>query len=227
MLSPAEDRIKRLLSERAYTSVLDLCEQDRRFWKALRSSLNEIDESVRWPAIEAVAMLMQRWWQKGHTESVYEYMRRLFWSLSDESGEIGWSAPQVIAETIIRIPELFEPFASMMICLSLEEPALLKSGLWAIGRLGKRITAIAALNQDKILTAFNNNDPWNVALAAWATGEMGFTPALPFLNSLLNKEERIPIYVNGQFYEKTVAQWAASAIIKINTCLGYDNTHSF
>ena len=47
---------------------------------------------------------MQRWWQSGKHEKVRIYIRTLQWSMSDESGGIGWNYPQTIAEIIVHIP---------------------------------------------------------------------------------------------------------------------------
>ncbi|MBT4512147.1 MAG: hypothetical protein HOC20_08070, partial [Chloroflexi bacterium] len=99
-----------LLRERDYDQLIVFCEEDRQAWKTLRDSLYETDENLIWPAIESIAMLMGKWWQAGEGEKVREYIRRLFWALNDESGGIGWNAPQTIAEIIVLIPELVDPY---------------------------------------------------------------------------------------------------------------------
>ncbi len=210
-----KQQVKTLLQKRDYNRLLDLCQEDKHAWKVLRFSLYETDENIRWPAISVVAKLMQRWWQAGQKEKVREYMRNLFWSLTDESGGIGWSAPQTIAEIIVHIPELLKPYGSMMISHAFEEPPLVKSGLWGIGRLGRRITDSVAFFQDTILTVFNSNDVEALGLAAWAMGEVAFLSALPFLERLKEHQEPVRIYIEGKFYEKPLGEWAKEAIAKI------------
>ncbi|MCD6255886.1 MAG: hypothetical protein LWW78_04700 [Deltaproteobacteria bacterium] len=218
-----KQQIKALLQERNFEKLLNLCEENTHAWKALRFCLYETDEEIRWAAIEATAKLMQRWWQKGKREKVREYMRNLFWSMNDESGGIGWSAPQSVAEIIIHIPQLLRPYGSMMIGHALDEPPLVKSGLWGIGRLGRHLTDIIKYFQDKLLIVFQVNDTETIGLAAWSMGEVGFTPALPFLKKLQKRRERVQIYIEGHFYEKTLGQWAKEAITKIkNTEIGLD-----
>ena len=126
-----KQRVRDRLEQRDYDRLLELCEKDRHFWKELRFSLYDIDERLRWSAIETVAKLMQRWWQVGKKEKVRDYIRNLFWSIMDESGGIGWSAPQTIAEIIVNIPELLDPYGSMMIAHAFEEPSLIKR--WSLG----------------------------------------------------------------------------------------------
>ena len=181
----------------------------------MRLCLYETDESLRWPAIEAVAKLMKRWWHEGSRERVREYIRSLLWLLNDESGGIGWSAPETITEIIVSIPELLEPYGSIMIAYALEGSSLLNSGLWAIGRLGERIEEAVAFSQNKVIAAFDSDDPETLGLAAWAVGEVGFAPALPSLAMIRDRKEPVRIYIDGHFQEKPLGKWAKEAIAKI------------
>jgi hypothetical protein len=190
--------------------------ENQKVWTELRFRLFDMDEKIRWSAIEAVAQFMKHLWEEGKTEKVRVYMRTLFWSLNDESGGIGWSSPQTIAEMIVHIPELLDPYGSMMIAHTLDEPALVQSGLWGIGRLGKRGAESVNFFKDLVLAVFQNNDPETLSLAAWASGEAGFIPAVPFLEKLIERQETARIYFEGGFHEKQVGQWAKEAIEKIN-----------
>jgi hypothetical protein len=208
-------QVEDLLRRRDFDTLLDLCEKDRHFWQAVRSRLYDIDERIRWPAIETAAKLMRRWWNAGREEKVRQYIRTLFWSMTDESGGIGWSAPQTIAEIIVDIPELIDPYGSMVIAYSIEEPPLVKGCLWGIGRLGRRITDSVDFFRDKILMVFHSDDAEILGLAAWAMGEACYRPAVPFLDKLLTRDELVRIYKDGNFDEKALGQWARQAISEI------------
>ena len=212
----SEQQVYTLLLQRDFPGLLDLCEKDSRARRILWAALYNTDEHLRWPAIEAVAKLMARLWQAGQEQKVREYIRRFMWSLSDESGEMGWSAPQTVAETIFSIPELLEPYGSMMICRSLEEPTLVAGGLWGIGRLGPRIKGAVIPLQQIILETFEIENGEILGLAAWAMGEVGLETALPCLEKLKSHIEPVEIYINGCFHQKTVGQWAQEAISKID-----------
>jgi len=210
-----KQHVEELLRKRDYDRLIDLCVADRRVWQEVRFRLYDIDERLRWSAIEAAAKLMQRWWSSGLEEKVRIYIRTLFWSMSDESGGIGWSSPQTIAEIIVNIPELIEPYGSMMIAYSIDEPALVKGGLWGIGRLGRQILDSVVFFQDKILVKFDSEDSEILGLAAWAMGEVGFHPALPFIEKLQGIQKRVRIYTGGKFEEKPLEKWVKGAIAKI------------
>ena len=143
--------------------------------------------------------------------------------MTDESGEIGWSAPETMAEIIVRIPELIEPYGSIMIARAFEEPPLVKGGLWGIGRLGKRIAEAVEFHQNEILAVFDGDDPEILGLAAWAMGEASFAPALPHLKSLQNRKGSAQLYIEGDFVGQPLANWIEEAISKIETGLAAAN----
>ncbi len=204
-----------LLLQRDSNELLRLCQTDERYWRALRLYLYETDENLRWPAIEAIAELMGRWWHESTRERVHEYIRRLLWLLNDESGGMGWSAPEAIAEMCARIPELLEPYGHIMISYILKGQGLLNGSLWAIGRLGKQVKEVLCVDQVKVLAAFDKDEPETLALAAWAMGETDFAPAVPNLAMLRDRKEIVRIYIDGHFQEKSLGNWANEAVAKI------------
>ncbi|MDL1957245.1 MAG: hypothetical protein LWW95_09425, partial [Candidatus Desulfofervidus auxilii] len=205
-----------LLLKRDFEKIIFLCNKNVRAFKFLRSCLYDVDSRIYWSAIEAIAKLMQVWWQENKKEKVREFIRNLFWSMNDESGGIGWNAPQTIAEIIIHIPQLLEPYGSMMVAHAFEEPSLVKGGLWGIGRLGERIKDSVSFFQNEIFSkVLKINEPETLGLFAWAMGEVSFKPALPYLKKLLNCSEKVKIYVQGKFWERRIAEWAKEAVKKI------------
>ena len=209
-------QVRELLEQREYENLIDLCVIDRHAWQELRFRLYDTNEKIRWAAIEATARLMKRWWQIRQQEKVRDFIRNLFWSMSDESGGIGWSSPQTIAETIVNIPEILDPYGCMMIAYSIEEPPLMKGGLWGIGRLGKMIADSIDFFSEKILAVFQNDDLEILGLAAWSMGQVGFTQSLSYLKNLCERLEPVRIYMESQFIERPLGYWAEEAIKKIS-----------
>jgi hypothetical protein len=210
-----EKQVNRALISRDYQKLGSLDRQDRRVWKLLQSNLYQTDETLRYRSIEAIAVLLRNQWELGRQEKVRDYLRRLIWSISDESGGIGWSAPQAIAEIVVAIPQLEEPFVKIMIDRAFSEPTLIKGGLWGIGRLGRRAGPSVIPFQDMILASFAVDEPETLGLAAWAMGEIKYKPALPNLRKLTSRHERVRIYVPPRFIEKTLGDWAGGAITEI------------
>ncbi len=182
----------------------------------VRYRLYDLDEALRWSAIETIARLMKKWWDEGQEEKVRVYIRTLFWSLNDESGGIGWSSAQTIAEIIARNPLLADPYGSMMIAYCIDEPPLLKGCLWGIGRLGGLMRKAVMPFKDEILEVFAVDDIGVLGTAAWAVGESGSSFAMPALKRLLGRSEPVTVYVEGTFLEKPLGIWAEEAVNKIN-----------
>ena len=59
------------------------------------------------------------------------------------------------------------------------------------------------------------NEPETLGLFAWAMGKVSFEPALPYLKKLLNRSEKVKIYVQGKFWERRIGEWAKGAVKKI------------
>jgi hypothetical protein len=208
-------RVGELLRQREYALLSEYCKRDQRFWQAVRFRLYDLDEPVRWAAIETVAKVMEQWWEAGRDEKVRNYIRTLFWSMTDESGGIGWSSPQTIAEIIVHIPEIIDPYGSMMIAHTIDEPPLIKGGLWGIGRLGKRIAESVTFFQNRMFELFKSNDPEILGHLAWAMGEVGYEPALPLVKALTESTGQVTIYSGGHFLKKSPGEWAVEAIEKM------------
>ena len=119
--------------------------------------------------------------------------------------------------TIYLIPELLEPYGSMMLARALEEPPLVSGALWGIGRLGKTISRHVEVLKQPVLDTFKSDDPQTLGVAVWAMGEADFPSALPYIKNLVNRSEPARIYIDGRFHEKSVGQWAKEAIRKLST----------
>jgi HEAT repeat protein len=70
-------------------------------------------------------------------------MRRLMWTLNDESGGIGWGAPEAMAEAMACHPRLAEEYVRILLSYIredgnfLEYESLRRGALWGIGRLAQ------------------------------------------------------------------------------------------
>jgi hypothetical protein len=120
----------------------------------------ETDPLIRWRAIEAVGGIAA--WKTrggGSPEPVRDMLRRLLWGMNDESGNSHWSAPDVIAEILVNVPELIAEFAAPLLDHLDSEPY--RRGVY------RAIARIAAVNADpfvhltELLTqSLHSTDPW-------------------------------------------------------------------
>jgi hypothetical protein len=94
---------KRRISSRLKTEPLDAILAEvrrpppRQAVSPLIAGLFNTDSNVRWHAVSALGVVMALL-AKEDMEAARNIMRRLMWSLNDESGSIGWGVPEAMAE---------------------------------------------------------------------------------------------------------------------------------
>ena len=82
--------------------------------RALLAFLSSADDALRSRSARALGLLVaQR--AVSDLEGARETVRRLVWSLNDESGGIGWGAPEAMAHILARSDSLWEEFAAIFV----------------------------------------------------------------------------------------------------------------
>jgi hypothetical protein len=95
------------------------------------------DEKIRRPAIEFFGFLAEK---RGAVKPEFfrETMRRHLWGMNEESGNIDWSAPEIIGAIVSAQQKLFKEFAPVMIELALSEPVFHEGLLKAVKMMGAK-----------------------------------------------------------------------------------------
>lgn len=153
----------------------------------LFSGLLNADETTRWHSVTAmghvVAILARR-----DLEQSRIVMRRLMWSLNDESGGIGWGAPECMAEIMAVHEGLADEFHSILFSYLVERDEgadnyleympLRRGAFWGLVRLASKRPQMAEKAMDKALKALNHeNDPFILACLCGYFQILGHIPA--------------------------------------------------
>lgn len=108
----------------------------------LISAFYDSDSEVRLKAIKAFGQVVADLANE-NMEEARVVMRRLMWTLNDESGGIGWGAPDAMAEAMACSPRLAEEYVRILLSYIREDANLLefeplrRGALWGIGRLAQ------------------------------------------------------------------------------------------
>ncbi len=98
-----------------------------------------------------------------------KYLRRLFWMMTDESGNIAPRAPEAIGEIIRSNPEKYSDFIPLTVSLmNLEpedRPVFLPGILYALGRIGEAAPGTIDESVDGIEAALSDPDSQARAMA--------------------------------------------------------------
>jgi len=208
--------LRELLDTGRIEEIVDLAGRQSRVLGTLLSLTFDAEPLIAWRAVEAMGAAAARI-ADDDPEYVREYIRRLRWLISDESGGICWHAPEAMAEIIRRKPAMFHDHISVVAYLLrvMEEEDLVRfrAGiLWAIGRLG----AIAAREIDAVLpeiaACLAEPDPQVRGMAVWCLAQFRRTEPLKARRDLLSDEGTAEIYLEGHLARCSVAELMRQAL---------------
>jgi hypothetical protein len=195
---------------------------------ALFIALNNPIEQVRWHAVWGFGQIVSKVVDKD-PESARIVMRRLLWSLNDESGGIGWGAPEALAEIMFHSSVLRQEYLHMLVSYMredgdepfqdgnyLELPFLQRGLLWGIGRLCqghcKEMSARHII--DDILAYLNSPDEQVVGLAIWCLGllQEDGEKATTKIAEFLDHHVEVQLFVNNKLMTITIAELAKNCL---------------
>jgi hypothetical protein len=140
--------LRQLLLDAEYPPILELARNKKRILSLLTALTYDQDPIVSERALKLTGLAAEIIYQRD-AEYVRNYLLRLFWLVSDESGGIGWRAPELIGEILSNCPQLDQFFPLLISLLDLEKedaPRFLPGILWAVGR-------VAQVNREAMLPA--------------------------------------------------------------------------
>lgn len=106
----------------------------------LFSFIQSTNEVIKWRAVRAMGKVVAQM-AVANLESARVIMRRLMWSLNDESGGIGWGAPEAMGEIMAQDERLAGEYKKILLSYLdeegnyLEHEPLRQGALWALQRL--------------------------------------------------------------------------------------------
>ena len=189
----------------------------RRVINPLLSFLCSNDEELRWRAITAIGAVVDNMVDT-NMEGARIIMRRLLWTLNDESGGIGWGAPEAMAEIMARNARLAEQYAHMLTSYTDEEgnflefEVLQRGLLWGLVRL-------AGVRPDLLQGAIphlgryvDSGDPTLRGLAALLAGLLGADSFRARLEALRADGATLSFYTGTELTRRTVAEMAEEGL---------------
>lgn len=175
------------------------------------------DERVRWRAIVAMGVVVEGM-ARQNMESARVIMRRLMWSLNDESGGIGWGAPEAMAEIIVSHTGLAEEFGRVFTSYLdpegnfLEYEVLQRGLLWGLVRIARDRPDLVPDAAERLIPYMQSGDGVVRGLAVWAAGLLAAEGCGPAIKALLNDESQLRIYFEDRFTTYSVKELAKQSL---------------
>ncbi len=183
----------------------------------LMSFLLHSDEKVRWRAVTAIGAVVKNMAEKD-AERARVIMRRFMWTLNDESGGIGWGAPESMAEIMVRSEKLAREYSAVFVSYLnpegnfLEHELLQRGLLWGVVRLAQANPDLLAGAEEHLGLHLKSGDAPTRALAAWAAGLLGGRQYSNELTALLSDDAEVRVYMDNGFEVHRVGELAAKAL---------------
>jgi hypothetical protein len=179
------------------------------------------DEQVRWRAIAAMGAVVSKM-AESDMEAGRVVMRRLMWSLNDESGGIGWGSPEAMGEIMARNRRLADEYYNILVSYLCEdgnyiEYAMLQRGvLWGFGRLAHTRPDLLYNCSGLLVPYLLAPDPYLKGLAAWAAGPLDRSTVRDSLEKLLENHHVIKIFLNLELVDRKVSRLARDSLSDIS-----------
>lgn len=215
------EKVLKLLRAEDFDDSLDtlLILPGRQVINPLLSLLCHHDQYVKWRAVTAIGQVVAHI-AKDNLESARVIMRRLMWMLNDESGGIGWGAPEAMAEIMACHEGLAWEYTNILISYMEEEAgfleyeALQRGVVWGIGRLAQaRLHVLRSKDADRYLQHYlNSSDATVRGLAAWALGLIGAKNVQEKIEGLVADHAEIELYCDRKLVTRRVSDLAREAL---------------
>ncbi len=151
--------IQHALESNDLDAIVSLAKKNRRVLALLVRSAYDKETLVGWRAIKAVG-LVARELVKTDYQFLREAVRKLLWSLSDESGGIGWSAPEMLGEIVAADPERFSDIIPLIAeVYGIEEDVFKPGVVYALGRIAEVSPELVLPHRGIIVKALSESDP--------------------------------------------------------------------
>ncbi len=218
-------RIREILQGGDFAAAMGALEDfpARRAVNPLISFFCSGDARLRWRAVSGMGVVVSRL-AETEMESARVVMRRLMWTLNDESGGIGWGAPEAMGEITARHAGLAREFACILVsyirpdCNFLEHPVLQRGVLWGLGRLAYARPDMARDAVPFVFPFLASADAFHRGHAAWLLQAFGRQLPDDALDALSVDQARFQFYFDGRLSEVTVADALRGELPSLRGC---------
>lgn len=205
--------IRTALDAGDYDAVGDLVMEDPKALNKLISFAMNKDELICWRAIEAMGVAAGRLSQD-NLPAVRNTARRILWSAREESGGMGWSAPELLGEIVSANPRGFDDIPPIIVSLHTEdeEGVFLGGALWALRRMAEAGVS-GVEGADEVVRLGLRRDKADIrGLAVMAAAALKTPGSAELVSGLTGDESRFHYYQDGQFVETTIGESAQRAL---------------
>jgi hypothetical protein len=166
--------LRQWLQEEEYTAIVKLAGKKKRILSSLTALTYDPNQAISNRAIIASG-LAAKTIAEDNPDYVRNYLLRLFWLVNDESGGIGWRAPELIGEILHHCPQFkqFFPMLISLLDLEAEDARRFRVGtLWAIGRVAQVAGEEILPALPRVRASMLDENPDTKNMARWCENQL-------------------------------------------------------
>ncbi len=219
--------IQQALEQNDLDAVVSLVQQHRRALSQLVRIAYDKETLAGWRAIKAIGRVAKSL-VKTDEEFLRVTIRKLLWSLCDESGGIGWAAPEILGEIVSADPEKFSDIVPLIAeVYEIEEVVFRPGVIYALIRIAEAVPELVVNYQKIIIKSLVDNDPliriysldlvrllWPVACQKNQWSKEYQIKIVNAINNMVNDIKVAWIYKNNSFIDREVGE-TANNILKV------------
>jgi len=206
-------------------TIVSLVQKNKKALSQLIRFAYDKDTLVGWRAIKAIGRVSEAL-VKTDDEYLRVTIRKLLWSLTDESGGIGWSAPEILGEIVQADPDKFSDIIPLIAGVyEIEEKVFRPGVMYALARIAEKAPERVACFQKIIILALMETDPlvriyalnliekvWRVSIEDHLWSKEYADRVLKVINSLKKDIKVGIIYLNNGYNDLMVGEIAEKVI---------------
>lgn len=199
--------ITEYIMEQNYAAIVEIGHENNA--KALRyvqmNIWGDYRKELRWYALSALEALAQEFAAQ-YDEIYRNVIRRAVWAMADESGNVPWAAPEMMAVVIKACPVQYKEFVKIMVTNGLDSPMCHYGVLWAAGYLGEDYLSELEPFLPKLMKFLDAKEDELRGLAVWAMKQLHYAPAFDKIQHMADDNAVAWIYENHVLQQKTISQ---------------------
>ncbi len=202
-----------------YETILTLAFQSRKILSVLIRLAYEKETLTGWRAINAIGKVASVFVRSNY-DFLRETIRKLLWSLSDESGGIGWAAPEILGEIVSADPEKLSDIIPLITEVYYIEEKVFRPGvLYALKRIAETNPGSVVPYQNVVMDGLGDQEPL-ARLYALNLVDLLNAYILPenrermrsAIRGLLQDKSEAWVYRNGGFDDVVVGDYAKEVL---------------
>jgi hypothetical protein len=217
MNSLRKNEIRKLLELPDFNRLIEWGCDSRSSLRLLFSLSYDRDELIRWRVIDGIGKISGAIFERG-IEMVRDFIRRLMWLMNDESGGLGWHAPEAIGEILVNVPTLIDEYGELLPRFFNEEP-FEKGSHFAVYRVASIKPAAFTGSVFLLRLSIDNPDAFIAAHAALALVAIGAKNYITDVEKLRTDNRQFTFYDfdSSSLRKMTVGQAVEKAIKLLNS----------